>query len=444
VTLTNARGLPISTGVSGLGTGIATALAVNTGSAGAPVLFNGALGTPTSGTLTNATGLPLSTGITGTLPIANGGTGLTTTPANGALDIGNGTGFTRTTLTAGTNVTITNAAGAITIAASGGGASSATPTVEGTVYGKMTASGASPYLTALGYNAGVNNTGINSTAIGFEALKTNTSGLSSTAVGFRALMSTATVNGNTAVGREALTTTTAANNTGIGDAALALQTTASGNSALGALAGLDCTTGYDNVLVGFETGRTLTTGYENTLIGKAAGYPAGFTAGTNLTTGYRNILIGHIASTAANSNFRCLVIGYATVGKGSQTGFIDVNGSIYQSNNSASWATTSDRRLKKNIVDNNVGLEKLTQIQVRNFEYRLPEEITEIPQNQAIKNTGVQLGVIAQELQQVLPECVKTESTGVMTVDTDNLTWYMINAIKELKAEFDAYKLTHP
>lgn len=40
------------------GTGIAAALAVNVGSAGAPVLFNGALGTPSSGTLTNATGLP--------------------------------------------------------------------------------------------------------------------------------------------------------------------------------------------------------------------------------------------------------------------------------------------------------------------------------------------------------------------------------------------------
>ena len=56
--------------------------------------------------------------LTGTLSVANGGTGLATTPANGALDIGNGTDFTRTTLTAGTGISITNGAGSITIASS--------------------------------------------------------------------------------------------------------------------------------------------------------------------------------------------------------------------------------------------------------------------------------------------------------------------------------------
>ncbi len=75
-TLTNATGLPISTGVSGLGTGVATALAVNVGSAGAPVLFNGALGTPSSGTVTN---------LTGTASININGTVGATTPTTGAL-----------------------------------------------------------------------------------------------------------------------------------------------------------------------------------------------------------------------------------------------------------------------------------------------------------------------------------------------------------------------
>lgn len=61
--------VPVATGVTGLGTGVATALAINVGSAGAPVVNGGAGGTPSSITLTNGTGLP-ATGLSGTLQAA--------------------------------------------------------------------------------------------------------------------------------------------------------------------------------------------------------------------------------------------------------------------------------------------------------------------------------------------------------------------------------------
>src|ERR1044072_2872629 len=82
-TLTNATGLPVSTGISGLGTSVATALTVNVGTDGAFVVKGGALGTPSSGIGTNITNVDAATlgGATFAAPSAIG----IGTPSTGAF-----------------------------------------------------------------------------------------------------------------------------------------------------------------------------------------------------------------------------------------------------------------------------------------------------------------------------------------------------------------------
>jgi hypothetical protein len=237
-----------------------------------------------------------------------------------------------------------------------------------------------------------------STVLGYQALSSNTSGQYNTAVGYQALKTNTTGQGNVGYGVQSLYGNTSGNyNTAVGAGVPGVSGSALGNN---------------------------TTGSYNTALGNSCAL--------SMQTGSNNIYIGYLANSSSSSVSNEIVLAVSASGKGANTAYVGGSSGAYNGANSTLWSVTSDQRIKKNIVDNNTGLDVINKIQVRNFEYRLPDEITDLPQDQAIAKTGVQLGVVAQELQKVLPECVKTESTGVMTVDADPLTWYLINAVKEL------------
>ena len=309
---------------------------------------------------------------------------------------------------------------------------------------------------AVGANALLSNTsGTNNTAVGSSALESNQTGIYNTAVGYYCMQAN-TGSRNTALGMSALQTNTSGDyNVALGTQCMvdadganynhgigyrALRNAASGgssNTGIGTYALQALTTGYSNHAIGYGTMDNLTTGIRNVAMGADSG--------NALITGNNNTCIGNNCDVSSSSADSQVVIGAAGVGKGNSTAFIAGSLGAYNGANGTAWTTTSDERIKKNIVDNNSGLDILKKIQIRNFEYKTKEEIikdnselTDVVESAVVEKEGLQLGVIAQELEKILPECVTTQSTGVKTVDSDNLTWYLINAVKELSAKVTA------
>jgi hypothetical protein len=407
LTLTNATGLPISTGVSGLGTNVATALAVNVGSAGALVVNGGALGTPSSGTLTNATGLPIDGGTTGTLPASRGGTGLTALGTGVATFLG-----TPSSANLAAAVTGETGTGALVFATN--------PTLGGaTVAGDITITGTGRRITGDFTNA---------------------------TIASRVMFQTSTTNGNTAVEAIPNGTATATRLTGYNNSdptnASYLQIGANGVTEAVIESGRRGTgtflpmTFYTS---GSERVRIDTSG--NVGIGTSAiaekldvngniflrpASPIVYTGGTlTFQSGSASPLIFN--TNAGSERMRINAAGELLIGTTTDNGayLLQVNSQIWATN---ATIATSDARLKENVAPINGALDTIKVLQPVTFDFK--------------QGTGYnfdderQTGFIAQDLQAALAgqdyvDCVVKECGPYLGVAYEKLIPVLTKAIQE-------------
>jgi hypothetical protein len=113
----------------------------------------------------------------------------------------------------------------------------------------------------------------------------------------------------------------------------------------------------------------------------------------------------------------------------------------YKTGSTTAWEIYSDARIKRNVTPYTKGLAELNQVQIKNFEFN----------GLAHSKEGEKgLGVIADEIKQILPDCVHTlptllnptdtEKVDLNTFDATELLYLLVNSVKELSAEVAALK----
>ncbi len=154
---------------------------------------------------------------------------------------------------------------------------------------------------ALGYYSLYSNTGSYNTAVGSNALRTNTSASYNTAVGYYSLYTNSTGTYNTALGYYSLYSNTGSYNSSLGSYSLYSNSSGTNNTSLGYYSLYSNTTGNYNVALGYQAGRYQADG------------------STALTDPENSIYIGYNAKGKDNNDNNSIVIGYNAVGLGANT-----------------------------------------------------------------------------------------------------------------------------
>ena len=117
---------------------------------------------------------------------------------------------------------------------------------------------------------------------------------------------------------------------------------------------------------------------------------------------------------------------------GTITSHANVNGRIDAANDVVAFST-SDRNLKENFVKISDALSKVESISGYEFDWKLEHK-----HHHGFE--GHDVGIIAQEIESVLPEVVTTKFNGFKGVKYEKIVPLLIEAIKELSAELKELK----
>ena len=314
------------------------------------------------------------------------------------------------------------------ISTSGNITTTGTLSVQGLTVGKGT--GAISTNTAVGNNAlNSNATGFNNTAIGAGALQTNTLGHTNTAVGLDALNDNIDGTSNVAIGESALPLNTSGdNNTAIGTSSIRLNTAGNDNTALG-LNTLYNNNSNDNTAIGAYALQENTTGTSNVAVGRAALFAK--------ITGNENTTIGTNALNANTSGSNNVGIGYnASSSTSTISNEVNIyNGSViarFQGAASA-WTFVSDARDKTNIQDLTLGLDFITALKPRKFNWNMRD-------NKVDKGKPA-AGFIAQEVLETIKtfnasytNLIDTNDPNQYTFAQANMIPILVKAVQELSA----------